>query len=322
MRPFVIQNPAAGRGLAAERLGRLLAALPGVERAVTAGPGEASRLARRAAAAGYDPIVVAGGDGLVAEVVNGLAPEPDRVRLAVVPTGTGNDFARGLGLGGRWEEAVAAIAEGRERRVDAARLRTEGAGGPAGGRADRWLVNALVTGLAGRVARRAGRARKRRWGSLAYRIAALPELARARARDAEEVEIEAEGSGEPRRLAVKAHAVAVLNGGFAGGGLRLVPEARPDDGCWHLLVLPDLGPVRLAGVALRLFAGAEVGEPLLRRRIRRVRIAASGPAWLNADGEDLEGGWAQIEVVPGALRILGAGPGGRSGGEGGRRWDG
>ncbi len=300
MRPFVVFNPAAGRAVAAERLRLLLSRLPGYELATTCGPDEAGRLAARAAEDGYDPIVVAGGDGLFAEVVNGLAPDPGRVRLALLPMGTGNDFARALGLSPDPGAALEALLEGAVHVVDAARLDTRG-GGPGAESASRWFANATVTGLAGRVARRAHRGRKRRWGSLAYRMAALPALAGARP---VRTELVLEGPGGEECLELTAHAVAVTNGPYAGGGVRVAPGARIDDGLLDVVVVPDLGGRELFVAVLRLLVGLEDGGRFLRRRARRVRLATAGRAWLNADGEDLAGSEAAIEVVPGALRVV------------------
>lgn len=299
MRPFVIVNPAAGRAPGRDRLAALLSRLPDPEVAETRGPGDAARLAARAADEGADPIVVAGGDGLVAEVVNGLAPDPGRVRLALLPTGTGNDFARALGLGAGPEVALEALRSGRVRRVDAARLRAPGPGVDEA--SARWFVNAAVGGLAGRVARRAHRGRKRRWGALAYRIAALPELLRARAVPTELV---LEGVGGMERLELSAHAVAVSNGPFAGGGVRVAPAARVDDGWLEVVVVPELGAPELSVAVLRTLAGLGDGGRFLRRRARRVRLAIEGRAWLDADGEDVPGSEATVEVVPGALRVF------------------
>lgn len=302
-RPFVIFNPAAGRAPGRDRLAALLSRLPDPELAETRAAGDAARLAARAAEDGHDPIVVAGGDGLLAEVVNGLAPDPGRVRLALLPTGTGNDFARALGLGADPETALEALRTGRVHRVDAARLRARGPG--ADEASPRWFVNAMVGGLAGRIARRAHRGRKRRWGALAYRIAAVPELLRARAVPTELV---LEGAADTERLELSTHAVAVSNGPFAGGGVRVAPAARVDDGWLEVVVVPALGAAELSVAVLRTLAGLGDGGRFLRRRARRVRLAIEGRACLDADGEDVAGSEATVEVVPGALRIIARAP--------------
>lgn len=301
MPPFVVFNPAAGRA-ASRRLRRLLETFAPGRVAVTVGPGDGARLAAEAAGAGLDPIVVAGGDGLVAEVVNGLAPEFERVRLALLPSGTGNDFARGLGVPLDPVAALAVIRSGRTRSVDLARI--EFPDPTTGATRERWLANALVAGLAGRIARRANRAGKRRWGARAYRAAVLPELARARAVETELVLTGRPSAGREEHLQIDAYALAVANGPFVGGGVRVAPEARFDDGLLDLVVLPRLGRAALTAVAVKLLAGGADGGRLWRRQCRRVRLRMEDGAWLNADGEELPGGRAKLELVPAALRVL------------------
>lgn len=307
MTPFVVFNPGAGGAVPIRRLRSLLSRLPGHAFVSTRGPGEAGWLAGRAADAGHDPIVVAGGDGLFAEVVNGLGAEPGRVRLGLLPMGTGNDLARGLGISRNPAAALETILAGSVRTVDAARMETTGMEAP-GEPPARWFANAVVTGLAGRVAARARGGRKRRWGRLAYRVAALPELLRPRP---VETELAIEGAGATERLTLSAHAVAVSNGPFAGGGIRIAPAARIDDGWLDLVVVPGIGRRPLSIAVLRLLAGADDGGRLLRRRARRVRLATRDGAWLNADGEPVPGDEAEIRIVPGALRVLA--PPGRGG---------
>lgn len=302
MRPFVVFNPSAGGAASPGRLRRLLAGFPSCELVSTRGPGDGARLAARAAEAGHDPIVVAGGDGLLGEVVNGLAPDFGRVRLGLLPMGTGNDFARGLGLPLEPAAAVAAILGGTERAVDLGRAEIGGSGHEPP--RFRWFANALVAGLAGRVARRANRGRKSRWGWLAYRAAALPELAGARPVETELVLDGAPGTPGEERLRLDAHALAVVNAPFVGGGLWVAPEAEVDDGLLDVVVVPDLGRMELAAVVLRLLAGGRDAGLLVRRRARRVRFVMPETAWLNADGEDLAGRKATVEVACGALRLL------------------
>lgn len=305
MRPFVVFNPGAGGAVREDRLRRALSRLPGAELVITRAPGDASALAAEAVSQGYDTIVAAGGDGLVGEVVNGLAPDFARARLGVVALGTGNDFARGLGLPLKTAAAVELIRAGETRLVDVAKLRLPGsAGSPL---PPRWFVNALVAGLPGRIARRTSRAGKRRWGALAYRTAAMPELIRARP-----VEIELELHDGPgmagERLCVDAYGVIVAIGPYAGGGVCVAPAASQVDGLLHVVLSPDMGRVALTLVAVRLMLGGGDGGRLLRRRARRIRLRVREGACFNVDGEDLPGTEAVVELVPRLLRVLSVAP--------------
>jgi len=149
-RPLFIVNPAAGGGRGRRAQARI-SALPGrnAELAVTRRPGDAEVLATEGAAAGFDPIVAVGGDGTVHEVVNGLlAGGATPPRLAMVPIGTGNDFARSVGVPRGFTEALAVATDGagRVRTIDAARC------------GDRYFVVLAATGFAARVASAVNRA--------------------------------------------------------------------------------------------------------------------------------------------------------------------
>ena len=130
-RPFVIFNPASGRGRGAQRLDTYRALLerhlPGFALGVTKGPGDEYDLADRAMDEGHDLIVAVGGDGTWSHVADRVVAR-EGVALGVLPAGTGNDFARNLGLSfSNPEAAVRALAGGAERSVDIGVVRTPSA---------------------------------------------------------------------------------------------------------------------------------------------------------------------------------------------------
>lgn len=305
MRPFVIFSPRAAGPAGEEAFrGRLSRLLPAASVRATAAPGDARRLARAAVFEGFDPVVAAGGDGLAHEVLNGMADaggsgDPvgaPSARLGLIPRGSGNDLARSLGVPRGLAEACEAIREGEERRLDALRVETDEPG-PDGART-RLLANMAVASFAGRVARRVDPDTKRRFGGMAYRFAALRELLRLRPA---ETRVRVDG----RRHAGPTYLVAVANGPFAGGGIRLVPGARPDDGVLDVLLVPDLPLPALAWAVVRLLAGRDPGASrALRFRGREVEVEIRPRLWLNVDGEDLPGARARFRVVPGAVVVL------------------
>ena len=103
MRALAIVNPSAGGGRAARIWERIRGNLD-VDCVATAGPGDASRLTRKAAEQGYDRVLAVGGDGTVSQVAAGVGGTASA--LAVIPAGNGNDFSRGIGVPGAPHEAA------------------------------------------------------------------------------------------------------------------------------------------------------------------------------------------------------------------------
>ena len=253
--------------------------------------------ASTAALAGHpDAFVVVGGDGMVhlgANVVAGTG-----IPLGVVAAGTGNDLARGLGLPHDDVPAsVDALVRGLDaepRVIDAGRLRWTDT---AGTQRSCWFAGALSAGFDARVNERANEMRRPR-GASRYLWAILAELVRMRP-----VSYRLDIDGEP--LDTEGLLVAVANNTSLGGGLRLTPTARLDDGLLDVMVVTPVSRLRF----LRLFPlaarGAHLHLPQVStRRARTVVVDAVQPVVAYADGERIARLPVQVEIVPGALRVL------------------
>jgi len=300
-RVAIAVNPTSGRGrgrrCAAEVAARLLAT--GCELVDAGGESAAEALdrARSAVASGVDALVVVGGDGMVHLGVNAVAGTD--VPLGVVPAGTGNDVATTLGLPVRDPAAAADVvtaglrpgaAPARVRRIDAVR------GTSAGGGPPRWFAGVLCGGFDAVVNERAnGWAWPR--GRMRYNLAIARELPVFRP-----LPYEIELDGETWRT--EAVLVAVGNGTSYGGGMRITPDASLDDGLVDVLVAGPLSKAALVRVFPRVFHGSHVHHPAVTvRRARRVRLSTAGVV-AYADGERFGELPVELEVVPGALRVL------------------
>lgn len=275
-------------------------------------------MSAEAAATGVEILVVAGGDGLLSEVVNGLMSDPaaaSRMRLGLLPLGTGNDAARGLGLPGALRDALGVVRRGRWRWIDLGRITAVGGRRP-GSPPVRWFMNmALVGPVAGL---RLEPAQKRMWGRFAYLRRALPELLRLRACP---IGLTLEG-GE--RLRTEGYVVALANGPYMGGGVPIAASARPDDGLLDVVLVPAVARRRLPGLVLRNLRGRTTpGRGIVRRRVRVVDVEVPPEVPFNVDGEVFRMAPARVEMWPAALRVIvpdgmepdairrsGAGPGG------------
>jgi diacylglycerol kinase (ATP) len=281
---WVILNPAAGQGRA-ERLwpgmaGRVRALGVSFTQAVTCGPGDAIELARQAVEAGAARIVVAGGDGTLNEVVNGCVRarvEGTRLpELALLPIGTGTDFARGLGIGSV-EEALAALQGGHARPIDLGVVRYCD---EAGRERERAFINVADFGLGPVVSDHI--AHGSRWlGQAAYLYGALRAIAGYRQA---EVRLTVD---DVLTYAGPSGILAVGNGRYFGGGMAITPKARPDDGLLDVVVLGATDRRELAGGLLpRVYRGTHLRHPAVHlARGSRVTIEAMPPLPLEVDGE-------------------------------------
>jgi diacylglycerol kinase (ATP) len=290
MRTCVIVNPNAGSVGEIAALRETLGRLPETAVLLTEKPGDAETLAARALTSGAGQVVAAGGDGTLNEVVNGLAAGFGRARLGLLPLGTGNDFARSIGVPADLEDALAVLAAGRTRAVDVGRAEISGR--------KRWFINMAAGGFAGAVSEKAGEV-KDRWGPLAYLRAAvgtLPELRGFAAR------VTLDG-GE--RLEIEAFNVVVSNGRFVAGGIPAAPQSLLDDGRLDLMIVPSVSIPKLAVLVPQVLLGRHAGSDLLLfRQAARLEIAAEPPMSFNLDGELAGEGTIRFEVSPRVLEMV------------------
>lgn len=296
MRTCIIVNPNAGsvEGLAA--LEAALGRLPGSEVRRTEAAGDAERLARDAVRGGADLVVAAGGDGTLNEVVNGLAEDFGKARLGLLPLGTGNDFARSIGVPDDLEGALAVLAAGAARAVDVGRATI--------GDTSRCFVNMSAGGFSGEVSERAGEA-KDRWGPLAYMRAAIDALPELKGFLTTLVVNGAE------TLRMEASNIIVSNGRYVASGIPAAPKAVLDDGLFDVLIAPALTIPQLAALVPQVLLGRHMDNDLLLfRRATRLEIECDPPMAFNVDGEligENGQGTARFEILPRALQVI-AGP--------------
>ena len=297
---MVAVNPLAGAGrgdaVADRTVGRLQAAGHAVRRISAPDAAALERLLRQEVAGGtLDALVVVGGDGMVHLAVNVIARSG--VPLGIVPTGTGNDVARCLGLPHADPDAAVAVIEAalagpepRVRAIDAVRTST-----------GRWFVGMLSAGFDAAVNERANRM-TRPGGTARYVLALLLELARLHPRRYR-VTIDR----DTRRL--DAVLVTVGNTASIGGGMRLTPNAVVDDGLLDVLVATPLRRGQLLRIFPRVFRGTHVSdEHVSIERGRVITIDVDDPPLpvpvTYADGERFGPLPVTLEVVPGAVLIL------------------
>jgi YegS/Rv2252/BmrU family lipid kinase len=255
----------------------------GAELRLTEHPGHARALAAAAVREGCATVVAVGGDGTVNEVAGALAGTG--ATLGILPAGSGNGLARHLGLYGSWSRALAILAAGHTRPLDAGRA----AGHPF------FAVAGL--GFEALLAERFNQTRDR--GLAAYALILLRSLQAAQAHP---LRIHAAG----QTWALPVLTLAVANASQYGGGARIAPRARTDDGLLNLCALPPLRLGNVLGLTWRLLTGRIERAPgvlCLQGTEFLIERPANGP--LQTDGEVHPAGTTvRFTVAPGALRVL------------------
>ena len=294
--PLVIVNPAAGGGRAAGLVPWLrerLRSRPDMKLLVTSRAGDAEQAAADAGADDRDRIVVVGGDGTVQEVVNGIMAAGGRSVLGIVPLGTGNDLARSLGLSRDPAEAWT-VAIGRGSRPIDLMLATGGDG------RRRWFGSAGGIGFDAQVASAMVSPSAWQRGRAGYLLTTLAELRRFENR---QVELTVDGiTTTPRVLFV-----AIANGEYYGGGMRIAPGAAVDDGSLDVCIVGNISRVTALRQLANLYRGTHVHHPQVElRRGRSVAIAGDEGTLVHLDGEPF--GRLPLRVELYAARLTVAAP--------------
>jgi diacylglycerol kinase (ATP) len=255
---------------------------PDFEQLMTAG--------RKAVAAKPDAFIVVGGDGMVNLGTNLLVGT--KVPLGIVPSGTGNDMARGLGIA--YENAEAAIESLASalmlpaRAIDAGRVTVQNE--------ERWFACVLSAGFDAIVNERANHMEHPK-GPSRYLIAMVLELVRLKP-------IPYRLVLDGREIVTDGALISVGNNISLGGGMKVTPDALVDDGLLDVLVVKALSRLSFLRIFPRVFTGEHVSDPRVTiYRAKKVRIESDGVV-AYADGERFGMLPIDIEVVPQALRIL------------------
>jgi diacylglycerol kinase (ATP) len=296
----LVVNPAAAKGRALEALprvtGRLRDAGHDVEVSLSRDPAEAAELVTAAAGSGAEVLAVMGGDGMAHLGVNAVATHHARhpsstLSLGLVPAGTGNDLARGLGLApDDLGAAVTTLGAGRTRPVDLLRVR-----GSTPDDAPRWVGTVVATGFDALVNARANRMRWPR-GSARYTRAVLAELRTFRPLGYALVV-----DGERREL--EAMFVSVGNTSSFGGGLQICPGADWGDGWLDVTVIHPVSRAKLLQLLPRMKDGGFASDPCVERLRARTVHVEHGAGTAYGDGEELGPTPVTVEVVAAAVPV-------------------
>lgn len=291
----LILNPTAGRGEAGRRAREVAGRLRqyGMRDVVwhyTQARGDGERLAQQAVASGASLVAAVGGDGTLHEVANGVLGSD--ATLGLIPFGTGNDFARAVGLHGDLDGACRALAQGRTEGVDVGVIEGEGTNGR------RHFLALSGTGYDACTARVVNEGIRYLSGAPAYVWGAI-----LTAKDFSPFQLTLT-LDESETIETPAMFVSLANTPTTGGGMRIAPDARVDDGLLDICLVRALPKAAMLWQLTQVFEGKHVRHPAVTmRRAAHITVQADPPQPLLIDGEVIGTTPATVTIMPKTLSL-------------------
>jgi len=297
MKSRLILNPASGSDTGAQYLptlnDQLRERIGALDIVMTVAPGDAVRAAAEAAQAGYDTLFVAGGDGTLNQVLNGVASVEgafSRINFGLIPLGTGNDFAATLGLPESVDDTIGILLKGRTVQVDLGKLN------------ERHFINVSAGGFIAEVSDAVSPTLKTIAGKLAYLIGGAQVLF-----DYEPVKVNlsAIADGGPIEREFELQMFAVCNARLVGGGRIIAPHAVIDDGWLDVCLVEAMPTLEFVGLLNRLSTGDHLqDERVSYFRARELTLRFDHAIKVNTDGEVLTADRCHYQLWPRTARFL------------------
>lgn len=261
---------------------------------------DATRLAREALEKGFECIVAVGGDGTVNEVVNGFFRDGKVINpnaaLAVMPRGTGGDFRKTFGWDTSIRGAIQRVTRGSAKPMDVGLLEYTGHDGRMG---QRYFANICSFGVSGAVDKAVNESSKVLGGRLSFVVGSMRALVAYRDK---KVKISTDGGPEEEVLVTT---LAVANGQYFGGGMRIAPQADPSDGIFDVTIWSGYGPSDFVLKSKAIYEGTHTRFAGTRTlRCKRISARSDQEVLLDVDGEQPGRLPCSMSVVPAALRVV------------------
>jgi diacylglycerol kinase (ATP) len=309
MLPIVIANPKSAGGSTRDKWSAIASDLRShfgpFNVAFTKGPGDGIDLARRAAENGRPMIIACGGDGTVNEVANGILQSGIDVEFAILPSGTGGDFRRSIGMPNTTRDAARSLRDGETKRIDVGRVTFTNHGGET---AERYFLNVTSFGLAASIIERVKGDTSLAWlpldslrGRASFALSTLQEVISL---GATTVRVRLDDNEEHTLQTVN---FCVANARYFGGGMMIAPDAKLNDGFLDVINIGDIRTAKIILNAYTLYRGTHLDltevKDTLAKRIEARPSREDQQVHIEVDGELLGRLPAVYEVVPGALRV-------------------
>jgi len=299
MQSRLIVNPVAGTDLAADYLPlinrRLRERVGAMDIVLTVAEGDAVTAAQQAVAAGYEQLFVAGGDGTLNEVINGIGMVRggfEQTVVGIIPLGTGNDFATEIGIPSEIDAALDWLAEAVVVRVDLGVL------------GDRHFINVSGGGFIAEVSEAVDPQLKTIAGKLAYLIGGAQVLMTYEGAHATLL-VEGAVGDLPATESLALHAFAVCNAPMIGGGRLIAPTAIINDGLLDICLIESMPTLEFVALLRRVSSGDHVDDRRVHYfRATGIELQFDRTIKVNTDGQVLEADHCRYRILPRAARLL------------------
>jgi YegS/Rv2252/BmrU family lipid kinase len=269
--------------------------------------GEASEIAANAARKGTRLIIACGGDGTISEVANGILSAGNETELGILPSGTGGDFRKTIGIPNRVAAAARILRNGQTRLIDAGKITFTNDEGEL---ESRYFVGVASFGMSADVIARVKEGgpdwlptKGPKWltGRVSFAVAMLQTAAKKSA-----TRVIVQLDDDPARHMTVAN-LCIANARYFGGGMKIAPNAKLVDGKFDVISVGDLGAARILANAPRLYVGAhlsmaEVGHALAAKVSAR-SVDKNGAVEVEVDGEIPGRLPATFQILPKVLRV-------------------
>lgn len=230
-------------------------------------PREAITLTKQAIIEGFTIIVAVGGDGTINEVTEGIIESSNKVNLGIIPGGTGNDLAKGLDIPMDPREALRIILKGNVKRIDTGRI------------GDKIFLNVASVGFDAEVVKNTVQIKKYFKGRFAYTISLIRTLFIYKTK---KVKIEL----DDKEIEGNVFLLAIANGKYYGGGMKIAPMAIVDDGYFHICIVEKMSRVKILFIFPLIFKGNHASlKEVEFYKSKQVKVITSQPVYINIDGE-------------------------------------
>lgn len=308
-RTLLVVNPQSQNGSLGKRWPQLSKIvhrkLGAFEEVHTRAANEATEITRAALRDGVELVVAIGGDGTINEVANGFFEEginisPDAA-MGIIPFGTGGDFRRSLRIPTKIEAAVDVLTRFRTTRIDIGKIEFTNRDTKLSGQ--RYFVNIASFGISGEIDEAVNSSSKFLGGRITFMLTSLKV---AMGFGGRRVRLVFDGD-EDKAIETSISTVAVANGSYFGGGMKVAPDAQLDDGLFDVVAIQELSRLESIGITRHLYSGNHVQlDTVSQRRAKSVHAEPldEKEVLIDLDGEVPGCLPASFSILPQSLRLV------------------